>query len=83
MADSRSLNRYNRVRAITLEAGLGEDLVLAAQFESWVHPFMIMLTVPLAMAGVLLGLWLTGQPLHIYARSASSYWWGWRPRTAS
>ncbi len=119
-ADSPQLNRYNRVRAITIEAGLepnltlgqaldhlddlarrhlpdraqidykGESrdlkqsgntmlfafifglivvyLVLAAQFESYLHPFIIMLTVPLAMLGALFGLWLTGQTLNIFSQ---------------
>lgn len=119
-ADSRSLNRYNRIRAITIEAdmkdgytlGQGLDfleglvrselpdtaiidykgqsqdlrdsggsvlfvflmgifivyLVLAAQFESFIHPFVIILTVPLAMVGGLLGLYLTGSSLNIYSQ---------------
>lgn len=43
-------------------------LVLAAQFESWIHPFVIMLTVPLAMGGGLLGLYLTASSLNIYSQ---------------
>jgi multidrug efflux pump len=122
VADAESLNRYNRVRAITIEAGLapgytlgealtyletlareqlpagvtidykGESLeykdsgssvyftfalallvvflVLAAQFESFVNPFIILLTVPLAIAGGLLGLLLGGQSFNIYSQVA-------------
>lgn len=114
-----SLNRYNRVRAITISAALmpgvsldealayleatvdeelpdyaqidykGESLdlkdasgglmlifgmslvvvflVLAAQFESFVHPLVIMTTVPLAIFGALLGLFLTDGTLNIYS----------------
>jgi HAE1 family hydrophobic/amphiphilic exporter-1/multidrug efflux pump len=42
-------------------------LVLAAQFESFKDPFIIMLTVPLAIAGALLCLWLFGQTLNIFS----------------
>ena len=43
-------------------------LVLAAQFESFVSPFVIMLTVPLSMTGALLLLTLTGGTLNIYSQ---------------
>ena len=42
-------------------------LVLAAQFESFRDPFIIMLTVPLSMAGALLALWLSGGTLNVYS----------------
>jgi len=42
-------------------------LILAAQFESFIDPFIIMLTVPLALAGALLSLWITGNTLNIFS----------------
>ena len=119
-ADALRLNRYNRMRAITIDANLAEGLalgtaldhlerlarehlpetaiigykgqsrdfkasgdsmlfvfllgfavvflVLAALFESWIHPFVIILTVPFAMAGALLGLYAFGMTLNIYSQ---------------
>jgi multidrug efflux pump len=43
-------------------------LVLAAQFESWITPAVIMLTVPLAAAGGLFGLVMSGSSLNIYSQ---------------
>ncbi|MFP5356873.1 MAG: efflux RND transporter permease subunit [Gammaproteobacteria bacterium] len=43
-------------------------LVLAAQFESFVHPLAIMTTVPLAVFGSLGALWLLGMTLNIYSQ---------------
>ncbi|WP_454829177.1 efflux RND transporter permease subunit [Pseudoxanthomonas wuyuanensis] len=43
-------------------------LVLAAQFESFIHPFVIMLTVPLAVLGALIGLWITGGTLNLFSQ---------------
>jgi len=120
LADSSTLNRYNRVRSITLEGNVAEGatlggvldylentareilppeviidykgqskvyreagqavlfvfllglvivfLVLAAQFESYLHPVIIMLTVPLAIAGGVFGIWLTGGTLNLYSQ---------------
>ncbi len=41
-------------------------LVLAAQFESFIDPFIIMLTVPMALAGALISLWYFNQTLNIF-----------------
>jgi multidrug efflux pump len=120
LAEPGSLNRFNRLRAITLTAGLapgyplgealqwirqvadeelpptaqigykGESrdyqnagssvlftfalallvvyLVLAAQFESFAHPLVIMLTVPLAVLGALIGLWAFGSSLNLFSQ---------------
>lgn len=43
-------------------------LVLAAQFESFIDPLVIMLTVPLAMAGAVLSLWLFDQTFNIFSQ---------------
>ncbi|GAA0601074.1 efflux RND transporter permease subunit [Caenispirillum bisanense] len=43
-------------------------LVLAAQFESFVDPFVIMLSVPLSVTGALLALNLTGHTLNVYSQ---------------
>lgn len=119
-ADAGSLNRYNRVRALTISAGLedgyalgealdyleelvrtelptdaaidykGESLeyhaagssvvftfllallvvylVMAAQFESFLHPLVILFTVPLALVGGLAGLLIFDQTLNIYSQ---------------
>ena len=119
-ATSAQLNRYNRMRAITISANLADGytvgealtflegivaselpdtvsidykgesqlyhesgnsfvfvfmlalavtfLILAAQFESWVHPLVIMLTVPLALVGAFVGLYLGGMSLNIYSQ---------------
>lgn len=40
-------------------------LVMAAQFESFKYPFVIMFTIPLSAIGVMLGLWVTNTPLSV------------------
>jgi len=43
-------------------------LVLAAQFESFVHPVTILITVPLAVTGALLGLWAYGGSINVFSQ---------------
>ncbi len=43
-------------------------LILSGQFESFVDPFIIILTVPMAVAGALLSLWLFGQTWNIFSQ---------------
>jgi hydrophobe/amphiphile efflux-1 (HAE1) family protein len=45
-------------------------LVMAAQFESFKHPFIIMLTVPLAIFGGILGLLVVGSSINIFSQIA-------------
>jgi len=40
-------------------------LVMASQFESLLHPFIILFTVPIALAGAILGLWATGSSISV------------------
>ncbi|HQF47785.1 MAG TPA: efflux RND transporter permease subunit [Flavobacterium alvei] len=43
-------------------------LILSAQFESFIDPFIIILTVPMAVAGALFSLWLFGQTWNIFSQ---------------
>ncbi len=43
-------------------------LVLAAQFESFVHPVIILATVPLAISGALIGLWIFGASINVFSQ---------------
>jgi multidrug efflux pump len=61
-AESSSNTSFALVLALTLIF-----LILAAQFESFIDPLIIMLTVPLAIAGALLTLWIFDQTLNIFS----------------
>lgn len=43
-------------------------LILAAQFESFLDPFIIILTVPMAVAGAMLSLWITGESWNVFSQ---------------
>ncbi|WP_306604301.1 efflux RND transporter permease subunit [Azonexus sp.] len=66
---SREFRQSSASLAITFSLALAFIyLVLAAQFESFRDPFIIMLTVPLSMAGALLALWMTNGTLNVYSQ---------------
>ncbi len=119
-AGPSELNRHDRMRSITIEAGLADGvslgqgiaalsaaakatlpavariswdgeskeylesgsslyitfslallivfLVLAAQFESFINPMIILVTVPLAMTGALIGLWAYGSSINVFSQ---------------
>jgi multidrug efflux pump len=62
-AESSSNTLYTFLLALLLVY-----LILAAQFESFVDPFIIMLTVPLAVGGALFSLWYFNQTLNIFSQ---------------
>ncbi len=66
---SREFRQSSSSLALTFALALAFIyLVLAAQFESFRDPLIIMLTVPLSMAGALLALWATGGTLNVYSQ---------------
>tara|TARA_E500000178_G_C17000905_1_gene745604 strand:+ start:26 stop:1567 length:1542 start_codon:yes stop_codon:yes gene_type:complete len=60
----------NELYVIFALALLTAYLAMCAQFESWRHPFTIMLTVPMAILGGLLGLLVVGSSLNVYSQIA-------------
>lgn len=66
---SREFKQSSSSLVITFLLALGFIyLVLAAQFESFKDPFIIMLTVPLSITGALLALYFTGGTLNVYSQ---------------
>jgi HAE1 family hydrophobic/amphiphilic exporter-1 len=58
------------LRQFQLAIGLGilvVYMVLAAQFDSLIHPLTVMLALPLAMVGALGGLWVFGQTINLFS----------------
>ena len=67
-ASRELLDTANTIQIAFLLAVLFVFLVLAAQFESFVHPFVVMLTVPLAVCGALITLFLFGNSMNVYSQ---------------
>jgi multidrug efflux pump subunit AcrB len=67
--ESRELKRSSGGLMLTFAfALLIVYLVLAAQFESFVHPLVILASVPMALTGALFGLWLFDSSINIYSQ---------------
>ena len=67
--ESRELKRSSGGLLLTFAfALLIVYLVLAAQFESFVHPLVILAAVPMALTGALFGLWLFGSSINIFSQ---------------
>jgi multidrug efflux pump len=64
-------NSGNQMYFMFLLALVVVFLVLAAQFESFLHPFVIMTTVPLAVIGALVGLWMYGMSINVFSQIAA------------
>lgn len=56
---------FNYLMIAFIIAAILTYMVMASQFESLVEPFIIIFTIPLALTGVLLMLWLTGTPISV------------------
>ncbi|HXC59148.1 MAG TPA: efflux RND transporter permease subunit, partial [Steroidobacteraceae bacterium] len=67
--ESRELKRSSGGLFLTFGfAVLIVYLVLAAQFESFIHPLVILAAVPMALTGALFGLWLFGSSINIFSQ---------------
>ena len=67
--ESRELKRSSGGLVLTFAfALLIVYLVLAAQFESFVHPLVILAAVPMALTGALVGLWLFGSSINVFSQ---------------
>ena len=60
-----------KLKWLVIAAFVFAYLFLSAQYESWVIPLPVMLSVIVALLGAFVGLWLTGTPLSVYAQLGS------------